>query len=67
MKRVLLSSFLLATLWAGAQSSVQPVASGNYWEIDSYAARLPRLATKNNLSPCVELHQRLCRHPGVFG
>lgn len=37
---------MLASVVAAAQPSVQPIASGDYWQIDEYAARLPLLATK---------------------
>lgn len=46
MKNVILSSLLLIAVAANAQPTVQPVSSGNYWEIDEYAAHQPQLALK---------------------
>ena len=37
---------LLATAFANAQPIVQPIASGDYWQLDEYQARLPELAAK---------------------
>lgn len=46
MKKVLLSLLLLAAAFTNAQPIVQPVASGDYWQIDEYENRLPELAAK---------------------
>jgi hypothetical protein len=46
MKNVILSSLLLAAFAAQAQPNVQPVSSGNYWEIDEYASRRQQVAVK---------------------
>lgn len=46
MKKTILLPLLLAVALANAQPIVQPVASGDYWQTDQYASRLPKLATK---------------------
>lgn len=46
MKKVLLSMLLFAAVYTNAQPIVQPVASGDYWQIDEYENRLPELAAK---------------------
>lgn len=46
MKKWILFPILLAGFIGSAQPIVQPVASGDYWQIDEWAARLPRMATK---------------------
>lgn len=46
MKNVILFKLLLLASFLQAQPIVQPIASGDYWQIDEYAARLPQLATK---------------------
>ena len=49
MKNVLFFTLLLAS--AGVQSqqpTTQPVASGDYWQIDDYKTRLPELANDNS-------------------
>lgn len=47
MKKVLFFSLLLPGLALHAQPIVQPVASGDYWQIDEYKQRLPELANQN--------------------
>jgi hypothetical protein len=47
MKKVLFFSLLLAGLAVQAQPIVQPVATGDYWQIDEYKQRLPELANQN--------------------
>ena len=47
MKNVILFTFLLAGFAAHAQILVQPVSSGDYWQIDDYQRRLPELANAN--------------------
>ena len=46
MKKVILLPLLISVALVNAQPIVQPVASGDYWQIDDYAARLPKLAVK---------------------
>ena len=46
MKNVLLLKLLLSATIVYSQPSVQPVASGDYWQIDEYKNRLPELAIK---------------------
>lgn len=46
MKKVLLSMLLLTVIIVNSQPIVQPVASGDYWQIDEYENRLPELAAK---------------------
>lgn len=46
MKKVILLQLLLTAALANAQPIVQPISSGDYWQIDQWAAQLPRLATK---------------------
>lgn len=46
MKNVLLFKLLLAASIVNAQPIVQPIASGDYWEIDEFAARMPELANR---------------------
>ena len=46
MKNVILSLTLLFATIANAQPIVQPVASGDYWQLDEYQNRLPELAVK---------------------
>lgn len=47
MKNVLFFSLLLAGTALQAQPIVQPVATGDYWQIDDYKQRLPELANQN--------------------
>jgi len=47
MKNVILSTLLLAATLANAQPIVQPVSSGDYWNIDDYKTRLPELANNS--------------------
>jgi hypothetical protein len=47
MKKVLFFSLLLAGVALHAQPIVQPVATGDYWQIDEYKQRLPELANQN--------------------
>lgn len=54
MKNVILLQLMLAAAFANAQSIVQPVASGDYWQIDEYASRLPKLATKTTFPLTVQ-------------
>lgn len=44
MKKVLFFIFLLAGYLARGQQIVQPLSSGDYWEINDYQQRLPELA-----------------------
>ncbi|HEX8314466.1 MAG TPA: hypothetical protein VF609_05725 [Flavisolibacter sp.] len=46
MKNVILFTSLLFATTLNAQPIVQPVASGDYWQIDEYRNRLPELASK---------------------
>jgi hypothetical protein len=46
MKNVILFQLLLITSLTKAQPIVQPISSGDYWQIDEWASRLPRMATK---------------------
>lgn len=46
MKKVLLFVLLTAATSANAQPIVQPLASGDYWQIDEFKNRLPELAAK---------------------
>lgn len=47
MKKVMLLTLLFAGYLAQAQTVIQPVASGDYWQIDDYRHRLPELANRN--------------------
>lgn len=47
MKKVMIFTLLAAGFIANAQPIVQPVASGDYWQIDDYKQRLPELANAN--------------------
>lgn len=47
MKKVLFLTCLLATVMAQGQRMVQPLSSGDYWEINDYQQRLPELANDN--------------------
>lgn len=40
-------TLLIAAFAARSQTIIQPVSSGNYWQIDDYQRRLPELATEN--------------------
>lgn len=46
MKNVLLLKLLLTATVLNSQPIVQPVASGDYWQIDEFQNRLPELAIK---------------------
>ena len=47
MKKVMIFTFLVAAFAARSQTIIQPVSSGNYWQIDDYQRRLPELANDN--------------------
>ncbi|HEV7333427.1 MAG TPA: hypothetical protein VGN63_20500 [Flavisolibacter sp.] len=47
MKKLMMFTLLLTGFVVNAQPIVQPVASGDYWEIDEYKQRLPELANAN--------------------
>lgn len=46
MKKMMFFPILFAVTFANAQPIVQPISSGDYWQIDQWASQLPRLATK---------------------
>lgn len=46
MKKVLLLKMLLAASIVYSQPIVQPIASGDYWQIDEYKNSLPQVAAK---------------------
>ena len=46
MKNLLLFKLLLTATIASSQTIVQPISSGDYWQIDEYQNRLPELANK---------------------
>ena len=46
MKNVLLIKLLLVATIVNSQPVVQPVSSGDYWQIDEFQNRLPELAVK---------------------
>lgn len=46
MKKLLLLKLLFTASIVNAQTIVQPVSSGDYWQIDEYASRLQELANK---------------------
>jgi hypothetical protein len=47
MKNVILCTLLLTATIVNAQPIVQPVSSGDYWNIDDYRTRLPELANNS--------------------
>jgi hypothetical protein len=47
MKNVMILTLLIAALTTRSQTIIQPISSGNYWEIDDYQRRLPELANEN--------------------
>lgn len=48
MKQVMLFTLLWAGVAVHAQPIIQPVSSGDYWQIDDYQRRLPELANPNS-------------------
>lgn len=54
MKNVMLFPLLLTAALASAQPIVQPVSSGDYWQIDEFASRLPKLAAKTTFPLTVQ-------------
>lgn len=54
MKKVIFLPLLLAVVLVNAQPAVQPIASGDYWQIDQYASRLPTMATKTTFPVTVQ-------------
>ena len=44
---MLLFTLLIAGLAARSQTIIQPISSGDYWQIDEYQRRLPELANPN--------------------
>lgn len=54
MKTCLLFPVLLMAAIANAQPIVQPISSGDYWQIDQWASQLPRLATKTTFPLSVQ-------------
>ncbi|GAA4741161.1 T9SS type A sorting domain-containing protein [Flavisolibacter ginsenosidimutans] len=54
MKKTILIPFLLAAAIVNAQPIVQPISSGDYWQIDQWAAQMPRLATKTTFPLTVQ-------------
>lgn len=47
MKQVMLLKFLFFVFVTNAQPVIQPIGSGDYWEVDDYKWRLPHLANDN--------------------
>ena len=47
MKKVMIFMLLISALAAHSQTIIQPISSGNYWQIDDYQRRLPELANEN--------------------
>ena len=54
MKKVLLIQLLLSASIINAQPVVQPIASGDYWQIDQFQSRLPELATKTSFPATIQ-------------
>jgi hypothetical protein len=53
MKNLLLFKLLLTATIANSQASIQPISSGDYWEIDEFQNRLPELANKTTFPTTV--------------
>jgi hypothetical protein len=54
MKKTILLQLLLVAAIVNAQPIVQPISSGDYWQIDQWASQLPRLATKTTFPLTVQ-------------
>lgn len=47
MKKAMFFTFMIAALAAHSQTVIQPISSGDYWQINDYRERLPELANAN--------------------
>ncbi len=53
MKNLLLLKLLLTATIANSQTIIQPISSGDYWEVDEFQNRLPELANKTTFPTTV--------------
>lgn len=62
MKKMLLLTFLLIATIVNSQTIIQPISSGDYWQIDEYKNLLPELANKTTFPATINFSNG---HAGV--